>query len=456
MNMHQSERELPDEPAPSWFHVCAAPWRGVARPGLAARILLAGSMWSVALSCVLHTVLFAVTVVVLRMWFETVELVFFEKPDFRIFTMGEVWAIWRRDAGFGTAEQTFLIAAALAVGATVCVAWLLFPYSHMGGRLWLTYGRTLRAASGAAGLVILLTAGYGVAYGVTLHRLLLSSPLPGANTAMLPVAVVAGVAPGVLWIVVWWIVRAVRSIRAPVPEHEQPPRCEGCGYDLTHLPERGRCPECDFALAESLTPGGKRPGCRWENGRGFVSWWKTSIGVLLHADRFYSTLRVRTPDADARLFARRHYVLIACCAAPCFYLANHELGKHEHAVCIAAAIVAFLGWPLLAWFVLHANATLVIFWWAARGSTLRLYLTRKIVSYEAAYLSLIAVAAAMLLASFAGCGAWITELIGADFCRRVFHTSAESAVFVAGIAVASGLWHWRITIAIRAVRWSNF
>ncbi|MCH8967276.1 MAG: hypothetical protein IID43_06325 [Planctomycetes bacterium] len=105
---------------------------------------------------------------------------------------------------------------------------------------------------------------------------------------------------------------------------------------------------------------------------------------------------------------------------------------------------------------MHINVTLVVFWWAARGSSLRLYLTRKILGYEAAYLSFISIVAAILFASFIRYERWLTDLIGRDFFARTFGTTAEIALVIMGLAIACGVWHWRITLAIRALRWSNF
>lgn len=449
-----ADTDSPGSAVPSWRRVWSAPWRGIVRPEVAARDLVAGSRLAFTSTFVFLTILFATSVTALRLWAETVEPVFGVNVEVRVRSVTEVWRDWYGVGPIGTAGQTAATTAFVFILATAFVTWLLFPYAHMGGSLWRTYRRIFRAVLGSAGLCLLLIVAHGALFVLTLHVVFRAIAIGSGvdwRLAMIPALV-----PGSACWMVWWINRAVRAVRPPVPERESSPSCEGCGYDLTHQPASGRCSECDYSLDDSLAPGRKRSGSAWERRPGIASWCRTSVDTLLHAERFYDTLPVRTPDDDARCFARWHYALIGCHAALCFFLADQAPSASKTGDMLISAVVAMFGWPLLAWVALHGNATLVIFWWAARGSRLRLYLTRKILCYEAAYLSCASIAAAILFASFMKYGLWITDALGREFFVRVFNTEAESVVIVAGITIASGIWHWRITLAIRAVRWSNF
>ncbi len=443
----------------SLLRALTAPWRGLIQPVQAAKDLSSASGFAFATTLVLHTLVLASAFVAFRMWLATVDPILSERDGARLLSAIEVWRAWHIESNFGVAEQTLLWVSSLVIVVTVFVTWLLFPYAHMGGSLWKTYRRTFRAAVSCAGVVILIVVAHAVLFACVTHVFVVAPLVAGTMEDSLPIAVIIAALPGSVCLITWWTSRVVRLTRPPVPASDPPPRCEGCGYDLTHRPDSGRCPECAYALDDSLTPDRKRTGCRWENRRGLRAWWATTFAVLWGANRFYATLRVRTSDDDARAFARSHYVLIGCVAGCCFLLGLWPLLSVSPLVTdpvVALPIATLFAWPLLAWLALHINVTMVVFWWAARGSRLRLYLTRKILCYEAAYLSLISIIAALFFASLFKFGLWPTQLFGRDFFASAFGKRAEVAIVIASVAVACGLWQWRITIAIRAIRWSNF
>jgi hypothetical protein len=120
-----------------------------------------------------------------------------------------------------------------------------------------------------------------------------------------------------------------------------------------------------------------------------------------------------------------------------------------------AGLFTFLA-PLVAWLILRLSTTMVIFWWVARGSTLRVYLTRKIVGFEAAFMLPVIIVASVYGVTLLRNGLWISRWLGSDKIQQVLGMPIEAALVVFGIAIVFGVLFWRITIAIRALRWSNF
>lgn len=87
--------------------------------------------------------------------------------------------------------------------------------------------------------------------------------------------------------------------------------CEYCGYNLTGLPQEGRCPECGRPVADSL-PHWRGP-CAWEQARSSADlgrFIRTSAAVLFRPSRFYRTLATRLDSPRGRLFGRI-YLLVA-------------------------------------------------------------------------------------------------------------------------------------------------
>ena len=106
-----------------------------------------------------------------------------------------------------------------------------------------------------------------------------------------------------LW-VLWALLRAA-SGRPPAAEPIRDPLCDRCGYNLTHLPDSGRCPECGFSTERSLDPA-SRPMTDWHRARGLLRLTlllPTGLSVVLQSRRFFRSLPARTGRRDACLFA---------------------------------------------------------------------------------------------------------------------------------------------------------
>jgi len=144
--------------------------------------------------------------------------------------------------------------------------------------------------------------------------------------------------------------------------------CEYCGYNLTGLPDDGRCPECGRSVVDSL-PRWRCP-TGWEQveptgnlGRFF----RTSAAVLFCPRRFYRTLATRFFSPRGRLFGRIYLwiasILFATAAA--FHL-------DWFLKLTGTRFSIYLSWPLL---VVLCDGFLV-------GTT---HLAVRLTAWEAAY-----------------------------------------------------------------------
>jgi hypothetical protein len=127
----------------------------------------------------------------------------------------------------------------------------------------------------------------------------------------------------------WTLFRSAAA-RRPVRAVAHPPTCEWCGYNLTHAPMEGRCPECGRHVADSLAAD-VRGGTPWQRRRHdgrWRAWWRCGVDAMCRPRQFGRQLQGCTP-------AGGHSVFLAVHLAPIFLFAIAGL---------VATVVAGIGW----------------------------------------------------------------------------------------------------------------
>ena len=233
------------------------------------------------------------------------------------------------------------------------------------------------------------------------------------------------------------------------------PCCEGCGYDLSHQPSDGRCPECGLAVAVSVLPWRRRTFCDWGNRGHRATWWATTAAVLLAPRRFYTALCVRMPGLAARRFARRHYLAVGTATAVwvfCLGLSDDLLGDEEYLFfcCVVSLVV-----PLLGWVTHRGVGAVAATGWIWSGTLRDFRPARKVLAYETTYLWVFCLYNGLLITSLIQDSGWMVGVFS-GFTYRLVGLSPEVAAFAFGNGALCLVWLWRFRTAIRAVRWANF
>ena len=378
-------------------------------------------------------------------------------------TPWEVWVHWRETAWLGwitMAEVTLVMTFALGVSALLGLAWLNWPLVHRGGRLWASYWRSWRV-------------GLAWLWPVTWCMLLWGTLYVKGEITDFPqwFEDVTGGRDYWVWLhvpfvafavyLVVWLRLAVRGLEraGDVVEDEadeRTPLCEGCGYNLTHLSEGGRCTECGLDLQESLDPERRRRGVPWARRRGALTWLETVWMVLVRPRSFYSRLRVRVPvDSDSG-FAVRTYVLLGLMAllwgvlvtlAGCA-VHNEEPPWQWDPDVIPAMVMVAVWWSASCWWGARGLAALMFTWWAVRKRLPGARGVGRMIMYESAFLWVFS----------GGWGLLVMGLVvGADMIGPVvwMWTLVEGAVFFLMIGLLV-MWVWRFGVARRAIQWANF
>lgn len=460
----------PQSPEPiTWWRVIAAPWLGVVRPRAAAATFARASRRTMLLSFLLGVALLSAAVVWLVVWDRTSTVrwpgvtrvntstrPFTFKPTYHHATIREEWVRWGEGAWIHPGVLLGMTTAGLTLLSTALVAWLFLPGVHSGGPVRDSIGRALRCVASGVGLLALLVLGLG-AWFVAAHHAEIADRAAGLATFR-PGAVLIlmlGVPAGLCHVFAWlrW---AMAGVGHESPSVVIPPMCEGCGYDLTHRPENGLCPECGLAVEDSLTEGIRRPGCAWERGEvSGATWLEASYDALMAPRTFYGRLTLRTQEQRSRAYPLRHY---ACMGAGAWAWLTFILVT-QHAppdALIFAPIIFLLAIPLIGGVLHRLVGALIASWWVTRHALPDIRWVRKLIAYEAVYLWVFCAYNGLAITSFVlGRNMWRSIGLGNPF-RSVLGMPLAAAVIVYGNAALILFWLYRYRIAGRAVRWANY
>lgn len=400
-------------PRPTLLGCLCAHWRYILRPHRAAGVLVTARGWQTALA---------------------VALALIETSAVTLIATGEPFA-----------ETWPLIVLIVLVFAWM--AWVQLPQVHRAGSLRESYWRSVCACSGAVGFVI------AEAVVVAVLAEMLNGVVRDAEGVDALLALLA-VAMALRWFGV--AVGGVPAVRMP---QQPPPVCEGCGYDLTHQPADGRCPECGFEIAASLTARCPRTGVCWANDRGVRAWAAATRQTLFTPGRFYKRLRLRGGAAREHAFSRWTYRAIALGAlawiGALVACARIQYGLPPMRGVILVGSVLSLAAAVGCW-VGHRTIAAGVFTWSA----LRYPLpdgrwAAKVITYESAFLWVFCTYWGLLATSFLAFDRWISRSLAPD-AQWFLIAPAEFWVVLLGTCGLGAVWLWRYRIAYRAIRWSNF
>lgn len=428
-------------------------------------------------------------------------------------SLAEVWNHWHRRGPIGDAEILFGVLLAAGVVVYAVLAWLHLPTIHAGGRVTASYARALRGLAGIFPPLLVGTAIIGSWIVFENHREMSMSAHGVWGFSIVRFALpMTCLAAGLMMVA--WVGRAMAGAATCNPTVTLPPLCEGCGYNLTHVPQAGRCPECGLDAALSLVPALKREGWTWERSAGWIrlhAWFETTRQCLLRPQAFYERLEVRSDPRPAMRFARWHLAMLGVASAfwvPVMILFDRDFlrivrvqwsGPSFTATTLwllACAFVLCVGLrALLAWLAISATiltiflifglepgyewqrdelhflpfAALLVFpligwaahrligavaasYWFIRGELADPRAARKVVAYESVFLWAFWFYGLALSTSFMIFQNWIEDLFGR---RWIAGLPLAVVVSLAGVAALGVVWVYRFYLAGRAVRWAN-
>jgi hypothetical protein len=300
----------PSAPAasPSLFKVLLAPFDCFFRPVAAARTFVAArpaAFWVTFVPLAISCAAALACIPILVEMFDSPKLGFF--------------GVWRKiNDRSGTDPILIMFAVGLFVLPVyvTLTSWLMLTRSLRSESFRAAAGRMFRAQSSLALFTLTLGMFYFTLVLLTQNRnnhwlrQFIAMYVP-----MNPFTAISGLLLG------RWVARRIEITAGAVENDGVPatpaPRCEGCGYDLSHAPIDGLCTECGRPVAQSLTPGLTRVSSEWENVPQPTagSWLRTSWAVLIGPRRFYETHVVRTDLHCAKRFAAMHLRYIGLFAA---------------------------------------------------------------------------------------------------------------------------------------------
>ncbi|GEM_PF-1721526 len=453
---------------PSWWATFCAPYRFIFQPRRAAATMVAGPRWAAWLALGVGIILIVCLTVGATLWSKTVTVEWDAASDaaglpipiLQERSLEEAWAQWRGESAAAAAVRALLYGGIPVLLSAAFMAWLQLPRVHRSGRTGASLLRAFFGVVSGIGLLVLLVALLGAVGAVVQNNQ--DRQMGAASVAMLPevfsFVVALGYFAAVLGLI-FWVECACVGARDSGPTGSPSPRCERCGYDLTHVPASGRCPECGTDVQAMLVPGMRRPGCSWEESPGALTWRDASLALLFRPSSFYARLQVWTSDTMARRFAAWHYIVLFVGATLWGNLVAWRMWGAMSTLWSAVVVYALvipLSCLLAGWGIQRLLAAVVGSVWLVGGTMPDFRPIWKVLSYETAYLWVFVVYDGLLMTSLFLFGDWMSALVVSITGTTTFRGVPESLAVLLGNGVLCALWLWRYRLACDAVRWANF
>ena len=294
---------------PSIAAALLAPLAGIVAPAGAARCLQGASGFSLLLTALVYAIACATTIIAINLSFDLLKL--WLSGPLPSVSLRSLWLSYHSQGSIGPLELAFLALTGGILLLPVIATLFFLPGLSAAGRLMECLTRGYRAGVAALGWLIVMVLLFGVLLIFAEFR---ASAELIWNRHIWYQAFSAICIPSLIW---WLIARVSRAYSAARPnedEHVVPPVCEGCGYGLTVIPSAGRCPECALPTDESLLPGRRRPGSRWQQSASLVNWLRDAFDLVLRPGHFYRKVRLRDDVSPLVAFARWNYLAMAIVA----------------------------------------------------------------------------------------------------------------------------------------------
>ena len=442
-------------PIPRRFGILTASYRYMLRPRLCGAVLattprtaIAGFLLSLLLiGAGIHT-----AILIDLMWEAD-----WWRNEINILSVEEAWRSLQMKP-YAPIWTTVLILGGCAAGGfvvAVALSLLSMPHVHRSGPAMASFGRSCCAAMGCIAPLSVLVCLMGVAIG-------LCSNVVESTMMTEPGDILLAIVPWIIATCVFtciacvpllglWIREAAIGARSPRPLPSEPPWCELCGYDLTHVSAGGRCTECGSPTDVSFGPAARRKGVAWERHMRPTTWARATVNILLRPRDFYEQVHMRSDERCALRFQTLSYLgtgaasavlalTVACLDSPLDFDEFIGIPAFSFVITVAG------GW------LLHSTigfvAALLSFYRPGRRPFA--YIS-KIWQYESAYLWVVLVVGYTFVFSFTFFDDWLSQIVRAVGGRWFL----EPFIVLATIGACLVYWLLRFGRAVRTARWAN-
>lgn len=392
----------------------------------------------------------------------------------------DVWITGPLPTPAGSLVGWLLLGGALACGL---LAWLTLPFAARADGLLPALRRALASVISSLGLLFLAETLLGGLMLAVIFAVIKTSRTAGPEG---PLTVVAGMGLTAL-LLARRIGQTAAGLAARIPPAADPPRCEGCGYDLTHRPSDERCPECAREVARSLGVSADRTGTPWTCRGTWTLALACALQIVTSPRAFYARLRLREhpagaadhdPEADnpprgddpprnddplraALRFSLIQYVELGLGCWICAFIgiglvsaASWTGSRTTEAIAICTfSTVMTVG---LAWIGHRLAGAVAATIWISRRTLPDARWSAIVTEYETAFLWVFFVVQWLLVLSFYLAEDWVTNSVGRAWAWRVLGGPAEPFLMLGLILLLGMLWLARLERIGRMIRWANY
>lgn len=351
-----------------------------------------------------------------------------------------------------------IVTTGLLIAAALFGGWVIMPTTLGGGSLFEELMRGFRVATGAFGLIVLALM-VGILFLVAREFLFSRADYGFFDSFTFRMFMVMQALSfcALVCSLVFWTHRASYVDPLASADRDLPLRCEQCGYDLTHMPESGLCPECGFSAVDSTTPGALRRPRGGKMARDLAAYLNTLESLIRDPAAFYRSIPTRSGLDVALQFANTNYISAGVLAS--VWLVT--CATLDSAVHHLSELVIMIGMPLMmapsaGWGINRIVAALVTTVALRRHHVTNPVTPRIIVAYESVGLWLLCGFNGVMVTTFFIADNWMSNLFGV---RRIWFLGGvppEFAAMVGGNLCVLAVLIRRYITAFRATRWANF